>query len=76
MNNSLHEQYVDVLFGTRHHLAHVTVFNKLVLQELILDNATENTVFYCWYKRKRIKYFVVECDESETIVAVSLSCAV
>ena len=47
MDNSLHVQFVDVVFGTRHQgtFSGSFIFNNLVVEELILDNATENTVF-------------------------------
>ena len=59
-----------------------SISDKLVLEKLILDNTTENTGFLFWTssyclscifqhdngtRQKRTKYFLVACDESQTI---------
>ena len=74
---------VDVVFGTKQQgtLSPTSISNKLFLDNLVLDNATENTVFLLWTssyclncifqhngtRQKRTKYFLVACDERQTI---------
>ena len=75
---------VDVVFGTKQQgtFSPTSISDKLALEKLILDNATENTGFLLWTssyclscifqhgngtRQKRTKYFLVACDESQTI---------
>ena len=73
---------VDVRFGTKQQgtFSPTSISHQLVLEKLISDNATENTVFlflteataYAFFSimvqdKKETKFFLVACDESQTI---------